>query len=54
MFRVPAIAFGWLAITPTERPSTRAKPITMFGANNGCTSRKEPSSVTWSMIVFTS
>lgn len=37
---------GWFATTPTECPSTRPKPTRMFGANNGCTSRKSPSSST--------
>ncbi len=44
MSRVPANCIGWLATTPTERPSTRPKPITMFGANSGCTSRNSSSS----------
>jgi len=28
--------------------------MTMLGANSGCTSRKEPSSTTWSMMSTTS
>ena len=31
MSSVPASTFGWFAITPTLRPSSRAKPVTMFG-----------------------
>ncbi len=31
MLSVPAICDGWLAMMPTERPSMRPKPITMFG-----------------------
>ena len=46
MSRVPARTFGWLAITPTLRPSRRAKPVTMFIAQNGNTSRNSPSSTT--------
>jgi hypothetical protein len=38
MFSVPAIWLGWFAMMPTERPSMRANPITMFGAYSGCTS----------------
>ena len=49
MFSVPAIWLGWFAMMPTERPSMRAKPMTMFGANSGCTSRKSPWSTMPSM-----
>ena len=42
MLRVPAICDGWFAMIPTERPSTRPNPMTMFGANSGCTSRNSP------------
>ena len=54
MSRVPAYDIGWLATTPTLRPSTRAYPHTMFGANSECTSRKTPSSTTCSMTVLMS
>lgn len=40
---------GWLATTPTGWPSTRPKPVTMFGANRACVSRNSPSSTTCSM-----
>ena len=46
MSRQPANWVGWLATTPTDRPSTRPKPTTMFGANRACTSRNSPSSST--------
>ena len=46
MSRVPASTFGWFATTPTLRPSSRAKPITMLFAQSGKTSRKSPSSTT--------
>ncbi|MNU00976.1 hypothetical protein D3C72_2442340 [compost metagenome] len=53
MLSVPAICDGWLAMMPTDRPSMRPKPITMFGANSGCTSRKSSAStiprITWWM-----
>ena len=51
MSRVPANCIGWLATTPTERPSTRPKPTMMFGAHSGWISRKSPSSTTDSMTV---
>ena len=51
MSRQPANCIGWLATMPTERPSTRPKPMMMFGANSGCTSRNSPSSTTCSMTV---
>ena len=51
MSSVPANCIGWLATTPTGRPSTRPNPTTMFGANSGCTSRNSPSSTTCSMTV---
>ena len=35
MSRVPANCIGWLATTPTERPSTRPKPTRMLGAHSG-------------------
>ena len=54
MLSVPAIACGWLAMMPTVRPSTRPKPMTMFGAKSGCTSRKSPLSTMCSMTVVTS
>ena len=46
MSSVPASTFGWFAITPTLRPSSRAKPVTMLAAHNGNTSRNSPSSTT--------
>ena len=51
MSRVPANCIGWLATTPTGRPSTRPKPISRFGANSGWTSRNSPSSTTDSITV---
>ncbi len=54
MFRVPAMALGWLATMPTERPSTRAKPMTMLGANSGWISRNSPPSTMPSITDFTS
>src|SRR6266516_3719777 len=44
MSSVPARTFGWFATTPTLRPSSRAKPITMLSAHSGKPSRKSPSS----------
>ena len=46
MSSVPASTFGWLAITPTLWPSSRANPVTMFIAHSGNTSRNSPSSTT--------
>ena len=46
MSRQPASWVGWLATTPTLRPSTRPNPTTMFGANRAWTSRNSPSSRT--------
>jgi hypothetical protein len=40
----PAIYMGWLAITPTGWPSTRAYPVMMDGPACAATSRKSPSS----------
>ena len=54
MLSVPAMALGWLATMPIERPSTRAKPTTMFGANSGWVSRKSPWSTMCSITVLTS
>ncbi len=51
MLSVPAIALGWLATMPIDRPSTRPKPMRMFGAYSGCTSRKSALSTTCSMTV---
>ena len=51
MSRVPANCIGWLATTPTDRPSTRPKPTMMLGANSACTSRNSPSSSTDSITV---
>ena len=39
MSSVPAKCSGWLATTPTGRPSTRPKPTTMFGAYSAWISR---------------
>ncbi len=49
MSSVPAKLIGWLATTPTEWPSTRPKPTTMFGANPAWISRNSPSSTTCSI-----
>ncbi len=46
MSSVPAITFGWFATMPIVRPSRRAKPVTMFIAQNLKVSRKSPSSTT--------
>ena len=46
MSSVPPSTFGWFAMMPTERPSRRANPITMFIAQNGKISRNSPSSTT--------
>ncbi len=51
MLRVPAMALGWLATIPMERPSTRAKPTRMLGAYSGWVSRNSPLSTMCSMIV---
>ena len=51
MSSVPAKCSGWLATTPTDRPSTRPKPHRMFVANCSCTSRNSPSSRTLSTTV---
>ncbi len=40
----PARCIGLLAMTPTARPSTRASAVTMPGANDGRSSRTDPSS----------
>ena len=32
MSSTPARTIGWLAMIPTERPTMRAKPTTMFAA----------------------
>ncbi len=46
MSSVPANCIGWLATMPTDFPSTRPKPIRMFGANSAITSRNSSSSTT--------
>ena len=51
MSRQPANCIGWLATMPTGWPSTRPKPVMMFGANSACVSRNSPSSSTCSMTV---
>ena len=38
MSSTPALLAGWLATIPTARPSSRAKPQTMFGAKSSWTS----------------
>jgi len=40
---VPAIVRGWLATTPTGRPSSRARPVTSCGAHLGHSSSSSPS-----------
>jgi len=45
----PASTIGWLATTPTVRPSMRPKPQMMFIACAGCTSKKSPSSSVFRM-----
>ena len=40
MSRQPARCAGWLATTPTGRPSRRAKPTMMFRACSGWISKK--------------
>jgi hypothetical protein len=54
MSSAPACTEGWLATMPTERPQTRAKPITMFMAWPDCTSRKSALSTTRAMTLRTS
>ena len=46
MSSVPAFTFGWFAMTPMLRPSSRANPITTFIAHSGKISRNSPSSTT--------
>jgi len=46
MSRQPASTIGLLATMPTVWPSMRPKPITMFFAWSGCSSKKSPSSTT--------
>ena len=54
MSSVPARCWGWLAITPTVRPSSRARPMTRLGAWSGRSSRNESWSTTSSMTPRTS
>ena len=54
MSRTPDITLGWLAMMPTERPTIRPKPTTMFIANPACTSRKSPRSTISRMMSRTS
>ncbi|CAM5381062.1 hypothetical protein SVIOM342S_06714 [Streptomyces violaceorubidus] len=49
MSRQPANCIGWLATMPTGRPSTRPKPVRMFGAYSGWVSKNSASSRTCSM-----
>ncbi|CDR17863.1 predicted protein [Streptomyces iranensis] len=51
MSRQPADRIGWLATMPTGWPSTRPKPVTMFGANSGCVSKNSASSRMCSITV---
>ena len=52
--KTPANAIGWLATNPTVSPFILANPITIFGANNYCTSKNsEPSTILF-MIFLTS
>ncbi|CAM5480708.1 hypothetical protein SBADM41S_04041 [Streptomyces badius] len=51
MSRQPANCIGWLATIPTGWPSTRPKPVMMFGANRAWVSRNSASSRTCSIAV---
>ncbi len=51
MSRQPANCIGWLATMPTGWPSTRPKPVRMFGANSGCVSKNSASSRMCSITV---
>src|SRR5215211_6988551 len=42
----PPLCSGWLATTPTARPSIRPRPQTTSGANSRLISKKLPSSTT--------
>src|SRR6266550_440302 len=42
----PASTAGWLAITPTGRPPSRAKPTSRLPPKSRCTSKKPPPSTT--------
>src|SRR3990167_7107160 len=52
--RQPANTRGWLATIPTVWPSMRAKPMRMFLAYSGCSSKKSPSSTVLTMSSFMS
>jgi hypothetical protein len=54
MSSTPASASGWLATMPIVRPSMRPKPVMMFGAWVGWTSKKSPSSTTLLISSFMS
>ncbi len=54
MSRQPASTIGWLATMPTVWPSSRARPIRMLPAWSGCSSKKSPSSTTFSISSFMS
>ena len=47
MSSTPASTIGWLATTPTVRPSIRQKPMMMLAACAGWSSKKSPSSATF-------
>ena len=44
MSSVPALAPGWLATMPMDRPSTRARAVTNCGAQPARSSSSSPSS----------
>ena len=54
MSRQPASTNGWLATMPTTWPSMRAKPMMMFFAYSGCSSKNSPSSTTFASSSFMS
>ena len=54
MSRQPASTSGWLATMPTGAPSIRPKPMTMFFALSGCSSKNSPSSTILTISSFMS
>ena len=50
----PAYADGWFATMPTDCPLKRAKPMMMFLANFGCTSKNSPLSVIAAITLYMS
>ena len=54
MSRQPASTVGWLATMPTVLPPMRPKPVMMFCAYAGLSSKKSPSSTTFAISSFMS